>query len=671
VESDKNSEILEKQLKTLGQKIRIDILKKLHAALNPLTFSALKREVLGSNSNSVNFSFHLKALKKIKVINSSEAGYSLSSLGKEILKNILSIEQTFNNQNKTIMIRTSKYSKEPFKIRKIEEYLIKEGEMEPDLAKKIAQEVKRRLSKTNIEYLTAPLMREYINGVLLENDLEKIRHKLTRLGTPPYEALKMFTNKNLDPKFFIEKLGSDVSEQFLLLNLLPNYLSDMYLSGEITLLHLNYWALRPLSLYLNTNTLLDLIFESNSILKIKKENSKGLFTLILKFFDQLSFLKPFFSEDILLDDFNNQFLSKFDTFKIKKTSYLLNALTSQINRYNKSFSDGKPHLSLDFKSKRDTNLNDEKKSNLKIELEFLKKFNNGLNLNEINVNPSILFDYKIINSSNLENNLFLKTIFTNHRNNVIFYNQDTSNLLNSSIISVNNSRNKKFNENKLILDKIFINLHLIAIESNQNDDLFFDLIQERLNFIFEFFSYKEKLVKKKLNSIKSWNSLISRIFKEKRFEWCKNSVKSISFLGLNEAIKFHCNIELDRIERSELFALKILTLISKIIEEKNEIDDNNYILSQPHHEEYLKNSRNNGINNLSTNSRYYSSRIIRKESNLTLDKRIMLFKKFEKIIKGGCVFNSSFPDNNACFEDHLKTLFQSNLRAFSINDNIN
>lgn len=47
--SDKNSEILEKQLKTLGQKIRIDILKKLYSALNSLTFLALKREVLESN----------------------------------------------------------------------------------------------------------------------------------------------------------------------------------------------------------------------------------------------------------------------------------------------------------------------------------------------------------------------------------------------------------------------------------------------------------------------------------------------------------------------------------------------------------------------------------------------------------------------------------------------
>jgi len=63
------------------------------------------------------------------------------------------------------------------------------------LARKITREVEERLAKTNIEYLTAPLMREYINAILLENGLEEVRHKLTRLGTPPYEVFKLLEFK--------------------------------------------------------------------------------------------------------------------------------------------------------------------------------------------------------------------------------------------------------------------------------------------------------------------------------------------------------------------------------------------------------------------------------------------------------------------------------------------
>ena len=167
--SDKNTKLLEKHLKILGQKIRIDILKRLNNSHKPISYSMLQKEILGTNPNSINFSFHLKNLKTSNLIDSSEDGYTLTLFGKQILKNILTMEQLLNVQNKTIMIRTSKYSKEPFDIDKIEKYLIKEGEMEEFQAKQIAQEVEERLSKTNIEYLTAPLMREYINAVLLEN----------------------------------------------------------------------------------------------------------------------------------------------------------------------------------------------------------------------------------------------------------------------------------------------------------------------------------------------------------------------------------------------------------------------------------------------------------------------------------------------------------------------
>ena len=290
MDSDKNRNILEKQLKAVGKKVRVDILKKLSNSQVPLTYSVLQKEILGNNSNSANFSFHLKTLKKNDLIENLEEGYTLTLLGRQILKNILSIEQILNVQNKSIMIRTSKYSKEPFDLRKIEEYLINEGNMEQYQARQIAQEVEERLSKTNIEYLTAPLMREYINGILLENGLEKFRHNLTRLGTPPFEVKQYFTNTDLNPEAFIKILGTEISEQYLLLNLLPNKLADLYLSGDIYLLHLNYWSLRPLSLYINTS---DLLEYNNKIIDI----NSNLIKLILHLSNKMREIKPYFSED--------------------------------------------------------------------------------------------------------------------------------------------------------------------------------------------------------------------------------------------------------------------------------------------------------------------------------------------------------------------------------------
>ncbi len=667
MDSDKNSKILELQLKTLGKKIRIDILKKLTTSSIPLTFSTLQKEIGKNSPTSINFSFHLNALKKCDLVNSSEDGYSISILGKKIMGKILSIEQLLTNQNKTIMIRTSKYSKEPFDAGKITEYLIREGELEKNLAIKIAQVVKERLSKTNIEYLTAPLMREYINGILLENGLEQVRHKLTRLGTPPFEVFKLFNsmiNKHQNPERFINKLGSDVSEQFLLLNLLPNKLADMYLSGEVALLHLNHWALRPLSIYLNTDSVINLISKKSSN-KIK--NSIDLVNLILRAMDVLYSFNPFFSEDLLLGDFNKNFLSLFSLKKIGKISNLFSTLVSQILRYNKSFEDKRRYISLEFSYSNKDDLNDDYFSQFQIDNLFLNILNQKTIFNGHMLNPLIMLDYSKFNLSNFKLNFLEGANSTILKNDIVFYNKESSSLMNSNVIKIKkNDASKRFYD-VIIMDKILINLYLIAKESNQNDDVFQDLIQDRVKSVFEFFKYKELLVKKKLNSLKGWKRLISQLNGIDVNDWNKDAIKSISFLGLNEAIKNHCGIELDRIEKSEKFALNILSLIKDLIDEKNDKDNDTFVLSQPQHDKYSFNSIKNGTMKLNKNLSPYSSRIIRKDSNLPLDKQISLFKKFEEIIKGGSLFSTSIISNDITNEPNLKLLLSSKLNAFRMN----
>jgi len=658
VDADKNQTILEKQLKTLGKKIRIDILKKLKKSQNPLSFSKLQKEVLPYNPTSVNFSFHLNTLKQSDLISSSEEGYIITTLGEQILNNILSIEQILANQNKARMIRTSKYSKEKFDIKKIEEYLVNEGELDIYLARQIAQEVEERLSKTNVVYLTAPLMREYINAILLENDLEEVRHKLTRLGTPPFEAFKLFDSNitKITPEKFITRLGSDVSEQSLLLNLLPKNLADLYLTGEIALLNLNYWSLRPLSMYLNTKELLSFLFRKNPILSNKIKKSRDYSYLLLKFFHLLYQLKQFFSEDLLLGDFNNQFLSHFDLPEHKL--YFFDLLASQMFRFNNFLDDNKIHLSLEFCSNADSF--NESSLQFKINnniLNSLTKQNNNYN------KPLILFDYSKITQSDLENSSVKNYLSKLFKQNLIFYHKTSSDILNSTLIKIENPK-----ENRIILDKILVNLHMISVESNHNDDLFFELLQEKLVSIFELFRFKESLVRKKLKSLREWNSLITQFFEKSEEEIYSQAVKSISFFGLNKAILNHCGIELDRTKNSTSFALKILSLIRQIIDENNEKDNGCYFLSQPHNDMYLKDSWYNGITLNEEKINSYSATIIRKNSPLSLDKKIVLFKKFETILSGGIVFNNHFNIDEISLTKVFNKLIDSKISAFTLNN---
>ncbi|MHA1670338.1 MAG: anaerobic ribonucleoside-triphosphate reductase [Promethearchaeota archaeon] len=644
---DKNSDLLERQLKILGQKIRIDILKNLNKYAKPISYSLLQKQVLGSNPSSVNFSFHLKVLKKNELVETSDEGYLLTSLGKKILGNIISMEQILNDQDKSIMIRTSKYSTEPFNLENIEKYLVREGEMEFFQAKQIAKEVSERLSRTEVEYLTTPLMREYINSILLENGLEDVRHRLTRLGTPPFEAKKLFNNNHLDPEMFIQELGSDVSEQFLLLNLLPKDLADLYLSGEIILLNLNYWSLRPLGAYINTKMLLDVI-SKESLAKIYDSNDpRKVFPLIQSFVTKLSNIHPFLSEDIVLGDFDFTLLSSLKDHGDSIFRFLVTELL-KFSYQNRSYLNNGPALSLDFSFN-----NKEYTSEAQTFLDYLYK---ECQPNLIQISPLVLFEYSGLDLLNFNNN-----IFNNLNYNTLYYNKEESGLLNSTLIGIKKTNSFKNSlPNNIILDKILINLHKLAVNSDRNDDYFEEILCERVSNIFEFFEIKKDLLDKKLNSQKRWISICEIIFNTTPKNLMENSIKAISFIGLNEAIEFHCGIELDRIEISEKFALKILKIIKQMIIEKNKELGENYVLAQPHH---LIDYSNNTHFDPSRKSKCYSNSIIRQETTLPINKQIDLFKKFQSILDGGNLFYLPNNQDDKNLLNSLKLLKTSKINA--------
>ncbi len=660
--SDKNQDVLEKHLKTLGQKIRIDILKKLNLSSNPLPYSALLKEVLGNNPNSVNFSFHLKALRNSVLIESSENGYNLSILGKQILKKIMSIEQILNDKNKKIMIRTSKYSKEPFDANKIEAYLIKEGRVEKFVAKKISKEVEERLSKTHIEYLTAPLMREYINAILLENGQEEIRHKLTRLGTPPFEIFKHFDNNSINPEQLLSKLGSDVSEQFLLLNLLPKNLADLFLSGEVVLLNLNYWSLRPLGFYIDTDSILEYISNHYSINLDSNDYSINQIQLIMHFFDLLATFKPFFSEDILLGNFYSSFLTRFNS--IKEPSNLINIVISQVLKLGYRHYDEKSHLSLEI-SLLDKNKDEElENSQGQNSHNFIDKLFYQVNQNNELIAPLILFDYSKFLTSKNTYDFFVHNFKSGNCRNFIFYKKNNSNLLNSTLVNVHSLNGSDRKRNKIILDKVLINFHKIAEYSNQNDNSFFEHLQERLDSVFELFEYKKDLINRKLKSSNQWKRIISEFFGAKEAKWIDDSLKSVSIFGFNEAVKMHCGIEFDRIEKSESFAYNILEFMSDIIKEKNQKESENYILTQPHQDSYLYDTWHNNQYNLGNESNRYSINMVREDSKLSLKRKIELHKNFEKYFDGGSLLTLGL--NNLAIDDLIEEIISSKLNAFQL-----
>ncbi len=662
--TDKISLLLEEQLRTLSHGIRIDIIKKLHRASHPLSFTELKNDVLTHYSSNINFSFHLNALKTSNLIRSTEDGYSLTFLGKKILNTITTIEDILNEENKAQMIRTSKYSKEPFKVEKIEEYLIREGNLDRSLAKIIVNETIQRLNKINIEYLTAPLMRELINAILIENGLEKIRHNLTRLGTPPYEVNKLFNDETMTPEHFLKKLGSDVSEQFLLLNLLPNHLADLYLSKEILLLNLNSWSIKPLSCALNMKSLIEKAKKENGTDFYNNVGLRGLTRLTLQVFDYLEQFFSFISGDIVLTDFDKCLFQYWEDFEVEFFVDLINSrilnLIKKITRYG-------AHLSLDFSlfsEARDGTL----------DYSLSKKLLAGLRLNQdcflSHELPYLLLN--VSNPPNLDNinDIHEKYLTSSDENGIIFYTDDKQGLINSFYIKINKGSSTEIPFNQLILDKILINLGSIASKANGNDDIFLELVKERLNAVFELFSFKTSFITKKLHLNKTWDLFINSFFGDINRISIEQAIRSISFHNFAGAIEQHCGIEFVRNENSTKFGMRILNEMNSLIREKREETNINYVLTQPHPFHDSKRNYETNSNQIKKNNTQCYSNFIKTTSSSSFYDNIKMHERLARFIDGGLLFHCLLNSDDLTLDEIINTLIRSKITTFTLNNGI-
>ncbi|MHC1688907.1 MAG: anaerobic ribonucleoside-triphosphate reductase [Methanothrix sp.] len=148
-------------------------------------------------------------------------------------------------------------AKQLLKETKLSEQFYKEPGITEEEAKDIAKEVERRVRWMNVRYLSGPLVREIMNVVLLERHHTEWRNICTRVGTPVFDAhlidigtgFEAKENANLqeNAETSHKKKADKISkEQYLLL--LPPYLADRHLAGDLHIHDLEYFGTRPFCL---------------------------------------------------------------------------------------------------------------------------------------------------------------------------------------------------------------------------------------------------------------------------------------------------------------------------------------------------------------------------------------------------------------------------------------
>ena len=237
-----------KVLKAVSSAVRIRLLNLLYEK-GPMSYTELMSSLkMNPGRDAGRFAYHLKFLLKADLVEADveTRKYHLSDLGRMVVDVADEIEKKALRP-KRLLVRTSRFTLEEFDANRIADSLIKEANVPADLAQRIAKEAEKQLLKSKTKYLTAPLVREVVNAILIEKGLEEHRHKLTRLGLPVHDITSLLAkSKALKSSAFVcETAGKTAIEEYTLLNVFPRDIADAHLSGAIHINRLSDWILKP------------------------------------------------------------------------------------------------------------------------------------------------------------------------------------------------------------------------------------------------------------------------------------------------------------------------------------------------------------------------------------------------------------------------------------------
>lgn len=238
-----------KVLKAVSSPLRLQILNLLfdHGSLSYTELiNSLK---MNPTRDAGRFAYHLKFLVKANLIeaDSDTKKYGLTELGKMVIDIADRVDKRAA-KSKRMLVRASRFALEEFDANRIANSLVKEAGMPAELAKKTAKEAEKKLLRSKAKYVTAPLVREVVNAILLENGLEEYRHKLTRVGLPVHEVSTLISAKSKSRSgatSVYEAAGEAVLGEYTLLGVFSRDIGDAHLSGSVHINNLSSWILKP------------------------------------------------------------------------------------------------------------------------------------------------------------------------------------------------------------------------------------------------------------------------------------------------------------------------------------------------------------------------------------------------------------------------------------------
>jgi len=567
--------------------VRMQILRLL-SSKGPLTYTEVMSAIkLDPIRDAGKFVYHLKSLMEAGLIRLDKESkkYSITELGGLVVKFARDVEEYVAVKRGRLFVRTSRLTIEEFDRSKITNSLVGEAGVPRDLAEEIAAEAEERLIRLKTTYLTAPLIREFINAILIEKKLEDYRHKLTRVGMPIYDITQLFRSASesmLDVGAVKDSAGSSAIEEYVLLASLPREIADAHLAGQIHIDHLSDWVLRPAEVQHD----LRYFFRHGLEPLGPPKNLEGALAVAARLWrlgrNEVSGEQGF-------DMFNVHMAPFARGLDIDRLEELAALFLAQLDggSYSNSYMPGLS-LSLELSPPKvlseapavgpgggaNGRYGDYSEESMKL-LYALIAGARRLSQRRPLFNPRIIVKVREENCNTKEGREQLAAVHGLAAEYYLPYfsyvksNGEADYLASGSRFSTDWSQDYESDCVRTgCMDIVFVNLPRIAYDSRKKDDLFFANLEKRIGLAAQALKSKQKVIKERLQQ--RLLPLLCSGDDDRRYFYEKSSTYVISFVGLTESVTLHTGSSFTRGEESMKFALELVRYASNTIREMAE-----------------------------------------------------------------------------------------------------
>lgn len=527
------------------------------------------------------FVYHLRSLSESGLINLDKRAkkYEITELGQMVVAFSRDLEEYVNVKRGKLYVRTSRFAIEEFHRSKIARSLAVEAGMPEELADEIAAEAEDRFMRLKIGYLTAPLIREFVNAILVEKKLEEYRHKLTRLGLPVYDVsqlLRSSADKSLTAESVRISAGSSVLSEYVLLESLPHEIADAHLSGSIHIANLDSWILKPNEFFHDLR-----YFLKNGLPGVKApESFEDALAVAQALYlnstaevsgEQVCDMFNIFMAPFVEDNTSEDLAEFFDVFftSIRRDFVALNShpgLSLGFEFYVPEFLAGKEAIGPGGKT---WGVYGDFAEEASIILESVLESAINASLIKPMYNPRLIFKIrdKVLKNGELKERLVRIHELAASRSLPYFQGlkDDSKESYSATGLRMTDDWTGNWEADCIrtgSMDTIFINLPRLAYESRKNEERFLSALRDTVNLVVEAFKVKRNFIQERLKQ--PLLPLLARTGNQSYF-YDRNAAYDVSIIGLNEAVQSHTGNQIKRDKETLDFASRVLNEISKQI----------------------------------------------------------------------------------------------------------